>query len=248
MSGPITIGERFVKRTKILATVLLGLGLAAAGGNVSAMPGQGAPAQQANEAALTGTVVESFEAGGYTYAQIDTGSEKVWAAGPVTALEPGTEVRISTGMPMRNFHSKGLNRDFELIYFIGTFGTVEEEYKDVMAATHGQEPKAEAASVAGIAKLDGGQTIAEVMENREAFAGKPVRIRGKVVKYSPAIMGKNWIHLQDSSGSYDLTVTTTDSAKADEVVVVEGTLTLDKDFGFGYVYDTIVEDAKVSRE
>ena len=30
---------------------------------------------------------------------------------------------------------------------------------------------------------------------------KTVVVRGKVVKYTPEVLGKNWIHLRDGSGS-----------------------------------------------
>ena len=86
---------------------------------------------------------------------------------------------------------------------------------------------------------------------RAERAGKPVTLRAKVVKYSPQIMGKNWLHLQDGSGaagSNDLTVTSDVTANVGDTVLVKGPLTLDKDFGYGYKYDVILEDAKVTVE
>ena len=61
-------------------------------------------------------------------------------------------------------------------------------------------------------------------------------------------MGRNWIHLRDSSSSQDLAVTTADTAALGDVIVVEGKVGLDKDYGYGYVYPVIVEDAKVTKE
>jgi len=69
-----------------------------------------------------------------------------------------------------------------------------------------------------------------------------------VVKFSPEIMGKNWIHLQDGtgvSGANDLTVTTSATAQTGDTVTISGVLVTDKDFGYGYSYDVIVEDAEV---
>ena len=64
-------------------------------------------------------------------------------------------------------------------------------------------------------------------------------------------MNRNWVHLRDGSGAAgkdnDLTVTTSDNAAVGDVVVVKGTVRLDKDFGAGYAYPVIVEDAKVSK-
>ena len=77
-------------------------------------------------------------------------------------------------------------------------------------------------------------------------------VRGKVVKYNPDIMGRNWIHLRDGSGSRDkkdddITVTTTETAAVGEVVVVRGTVHLDRDFGAGYAYPVILEDAQITK-
>jgi len=79
-----------------------------------------------------------------------------------------------------------------------------------------------------------------------------VKVRGKIVKVARNIMGKNWIHIQDGTGSadkgnFDLTVTTKASPQPGEVVTVTGKLTKEKDFGFGYHYAVIIEDAAVEK-
>lgn len=95
------------------------------------------------------------------------------------------------------------------------------------------------------------RTVAEVYAQRAALKEKAVTIRGKVVKYNEGIMGKNWVHLRDGTGAAgkdnDLTITTGDRTAVGEVVVVKGTLRVDKDFGAGYAYPVIVEDAKISK-
>ena len=115
-------------------------------------------------------------------------------------------------------------------------------------------PASDAAPVdlTGIAKADGGKTVAEVFAEKDALAGKPVTFRGKVVKANSAIMGKTWIHVRDGSGAEgtnDLTVTTTSTApNVGDTVLVTGPVSLNKDFGMGYQYDVIVEDAQVTVE
>ena len=64
-------------------------------------------------------------------------------------------------------------------------------------------------------------------------------------------MGKNWIHIQDGTdyeGSFDLTVTSNSTVAVDDIVVVEGKVILDKDFGFGYKYDILVVQADIKAE
>ena len=115
-------------------------------------------------------------------------------------------------------------------------------------------PSAAATDVdlAGIARAEGGQTVAEIFAGKDQLAGQTVVFRGKVVKTNPNIMGKNWLHVRDGSGvegSNDLTVTTGDAApNVGDTVVVTGPVVLNKDFGMGYTYDVIIEDAQVAVE
>jgi hypothetical protein len=105
--------------------------------------------------------------------------------------------------------------------------------------------------LAGVAKAEGGLTIAEIYAGREALAGQVVTVRGKVVKLNPAIMGTNWLHIRDGSGSdgsNDLTITADALPEVGDTVLVRGTLQIDKDFGMGYQYSLIIEDAEVEVE
>jgi len=214
-----------------------------------------AHAQQSTDAnEIHGKVTEILEVSGYTYAEVDTGAGKVWGAGPTTAMKIGDMIGFSAQMPMRNFHSKALGRDFSIVYFIDRFFTGKEAATSepaAMASAHGQITQTqELKPVEGIKKVEGGNTIAEIYNQKQDLAGKTVRVRGQVSKFTPGIMGKNWLHILDSSGPDDLTVTTSDNntVAIDDVVVIEGKLELDKDFGYGYVYAVILQDASITKE
>lgn len=92
-------------------------------------------------------------------------------------------------------------------------------------------------------------TVGELFEKGRELDNQKIMVRGKVVKVSTMIMGKNWVHIQDgtgdAAGNNDLVVTTMAEPEKDSVVVVEGTLHADRDFGAGYRYDIIVEDAEI---
>ena len=214
-----------------------------------------ASAQQKTDAnEIHGKVTEILEVSGYTYAEVDTGEGKVWAAGPATPMKTGDMISFSTQMPMQNFHSKSLGRDFSIVYFIDQFITGKETATSepaAIASPHDQIKSAQTSkTVEGIKKAEGGNTIAEIYTQKQDLAGKTVRVRGQVTKFTPGIMGKNWLHILDSSGPEDLTVTTADdnTVAIDDVVVIEGKLELDKDFGYGYVYAVILQDASVTKE
>lgn len=99
---------------------------------------------------------------------------------------------------------------------------------------------------------EGAVTVEEVFANAKKLDGKMVRLRGRVMKVSRAIMGRNWIHLQDGTGdplrnSHELVATSDAEPKVGEVIVVAGKLTADKDFGAGYRYAALIEEAKVEK-
>jgi hypothetical protein len=105
-----------------------------------------------------------------------------------------------------------------------------------------------------IAKATGGNsfTVADVFGKAAGLNGKKVKIKAQVVKFSPQIMGKNWLHLQDGTGdplknTHDLVVTSAGKAEKGDIVTVEGVLAANKDFGSGYKYAVIVEDVTITR-
>jgi hypothetical protein len=208
-------------------------------------------AAQGAQGALLGPVIETMDSGGYTYVQIQTVDGLVWAAGPPTNIEVGQVVEIKESFPMTDFSSATLSRTFEQIYFCSAIVLNDVGLSD--SSSH-MQPSADAtgdAAGAEVSKADGGQTVEQVILGKDEFIGKAILIRGSVAKFTADIMGKNWIHLRDGSGSEgtnDLTITTSATAAVGDIVLIKGTLTADKDFGFGYKYDLIVEDAEVTVE
>jgi len=199
---------------------------------------------------IYGTVLETMDAGSYTYIHLDTGTKKVWAASPRTSVKRGSMVAISTHMPMTNFHSKALNRDFELIYFTDriTRDSLDDSYAAAPDPHENISGEPSSTPVKGIKKAEGGKTVAEILDQKQALAGQSVRVRGKVVKYSARVLGKNWIHIRDSSTGKDLTITTDGTVKTGDIILADGKLILDKDFGYGYVYEVLLEDSTVTVE
>ena len=217
------------------------------------------PQEMAAAGIKAGTVTETIDAAGYTYLQVDTGQETFWAAAPPTEVNVGDNVIVPPGMPMENFHSSALDRDFDVVYFVEgvqvggmTGGPAAAESGDLPsghppldAQEDGGQPIVDAGT---IEPLSGGRQIGDIMANAADLKGKTVSFRGQVVKFNSGIMGKNWLHVQDGTGEpgmNDLTVTTNDVANVGESVVVTGVVSTDRDFGFGYAYEVIVEDARV---
>lgn len=233
-----------------------------------------APAAVAPSAPLevTGSVLETMDSGGYTYLKLKTSGGEAWAAVNKAEVKKGSIVTIANPMLMENFESKTLNRKFDRIYFgslaagssAAASGTLPPGHPAVGGGAPGGPNMAaqHAAAAAGpsdvgpikVSKAPGpdGKTVAEIYAEKAALKDKKVVLHGKVVKFLPEIMGKNWIHVRDGSGSADkknddMTVTTKDTVAVGDVVTVTGTVKLDKDFGAGYAYPVMVEDAKVAK-
>lgn len=214
----------------------------------------------ATNAFISGTIVETMNSGGYSYVLLDTGSEQVWAAGPeVPGLEVGQKVSSPDGMEMKNFQAKSLEKTFETILFVGAIqpeGAAAQGGMPAMGSGSMDQPigggstVVDKAEVSGVEKLAGGYTVAEIYGQAASLANKTIKLRGNVVKFTPNIMGTNWVHIQDGTGTAetsDLTVTTSATVSAGDVVVVEGPLSVDKDFGAGYKYHVIIEGATITK-
>lgn len=261
-----------------MKTILFALALAAALLSARAQTNS-APAE---DNGFTGKVLETTNAAGYTYVLVDTGAKKSWAATTQFAVQPGDTVTVNPGMTMPNYHSRTLNRDFESVYFTGSItvtGDTAAAPVPVLPAGHppvegvsavtlpaghppiGGESATQKPAAAKPAKVDftgiqpakDGKTVQQIIEGKSKLEGKSVTVRAKVVKYNGGILGKNWLHIQDGSGSAterdnDLTVTTATEAKVGDTVLVTGKLSLNKDFGAGYKYAVILDDAQVTVE
>jgi len=244
-----------------LAVLPLAL-LAFAGCRKSTPPPPAAvPAAHPQAAAIRGVVLERLDVPNYSYLRLKSGDQEVWAAVPTSKVEKGTEVAIQDPMPMKGFESKGLGRSFDVIYF----GTLAGDKSAAPAPAptpapgafqHPGGPMTGQADPGDVkvekAKGPEARTIAELYAQKAALKGKTVLVRGKVVKYNANILGKNWIHLRDGSGSaqggdHDITVTTPDTSAVGEVITARGTITLEKDLGSGYYYPVLLEDAKLGK-
>ncbi|WP_136795620.1 MULTISPECIES: DNA-binding protein [Desulfosediminicola] len=243
------------------------------------------PKTQAQEVA--GIVLETMNAAGYTYLQVDNGSTKDWVAVPETQVQIGDHVTYNSGMEMSDFHSKTLDRTFPSIIFAGALingtdlGDVpaqpvvaavepapsKSSFADAVAreqnkATDAQDVQGEASpgSTGAIvpftdikvekATSEKGYSVEEIFAKAKELNGQTVHVRGKVVKFNPNIMGRNWVHLQDGTGNpmqntHDLVVTTSDTPDQDSIILIEGKLSANKDFGAGYKYEVIIEEARI---
>jgi DNA/RNA endonuclease YhcR with UshA esterase domain len=199
--------------------------------------------------AIRGQVLEVQNVEGYTYLRLKTRDGEVWAAVSSASVKPGAVVNIGNSMTMENFESATLKKRFDKIIF----GAIVET--GAVASAHpGAAAPLKVEKVEKVAKASGPQarTVAELVQGKAALKDKAVVLQARVVKVNNGIMGKNWWHLQDGSGtvqdsSHDVLVTTQDTAVVGDLVTVRGTVRTDVTLGAGYAFDVMVEDAKSSK-
>lgn len=192
-------------------------------------------------------VTEVLQTNSYTYLLVKENDKSQWLAIPKIVAKPGEVYYYQGGNEMRNFKSSQLNRTFESVLFLG--GVVKADGMDKKTQASGKgNAKSDNKIELSLEPVEGGVTIADLFANKAKYAGKTVKVKGKVVRFSPSIMDRNWIHLQDGTdynSKFDLVATTKSDVGVGDIVVLEGKITLDKDFGYGYFYELIMEDSKI---
>ncbi len=206
-----------------------------------------------------GTVLEVLDASPYTYLSIETDSGAVWVAVPKVNVNVGAKVSFIENMRVANFESTTLNRKFDTVIFVNAIKADSPIQKASPHNPHAHleknETKEDVATptIAPITDtVDGGFRVEEIYAKKADLKDKTIKVIGKVVKVSPAIMGKNWVHIQDGTGSgrtSDLIFTSvTELPTVGDEVIAEGKLVVDKDFGYGYFYEVIVEESTFSKK
>jgi hypothetical protein len=209
----------------------------------------------------------------YTYLHVKENNAENWLAVPAMQAKSGETYYYQGGMTMNNFESKELKRSFETVIFLEKVSAdptlLDKPAAPAMATTAENSATPATANptpadTAGYTRpapviekkevkvqpAKGGITIADLFAKKESFAGKTVKITGQVTKYTPGVMGKNWIHIQDGTESnkkFDLAVTSSEETKIGDKVTLEGKISLNKDLGYGYFFDVLMEDATIKQ-
>lgn len=208
-------------------------------------------------------VVEVIQVESYTYILARENGAEYWLAAPTIQAKKGDTLYYENGMMMTNFESKELKRTFDKILFVDrisdtpgntTSGQVtlppgHSPVAGIPAQTPATgNPKDTLKQAVKIEPAKNGVTIAAILKDPKAYEGKTITVKGKVTKYTAGVMGKNWVHIQDgtsSNGKFEIVITTLATLTEGDIVTFEGPLTLNKDLGYGYFFEVLMEDARV---
>lgn len=243
---------------------------------------QALPVEQATIPRLNvvGEVMETMDAMVYTYVRLRSAKgEEYWVAGPRKSLKVGSQLKIKDAYEVRGFKSSTLKRGFDSLWMARTLGAPdanaallpphpvksakgrdpavkEEEIAVAKAHVEIRASVSEGRVTAGtVTRATGehGRTVSEVFGQAASLAGRRVDVQGIVTKAIPKILNRNWVHIEDGTGSakgrdFDLVVTSTDLPTVGARVLVSGIVAVDRKFGAGYEYKVLVEEASISKK
>ncbi|NLP57967.1 hypothetical protein [Lutibacter sp. B1] len=193
-------------------------------------------------------VVNEFkDADMYTYINVTEEGKNYWMAIPKTEVKIGDIYYYDGGMVMKNFESKQFNKTFETITFADAVRTTEERVKTEINP-HGNSDKNTLISNVKIEKPKNGISLEELFKDKDAHSNKFIVVKGVVTKVNKEILEKNWIHIVDGTtfeNKKSLTIASTELAKVGDTVTFKGKVTLNKDFGYGYIYDILLEEGEL---
>jgi predicted heme/steroid binding protein len=196
------------------------------------------------------TVLSVEDAGGYRYLKVDENGTIRWVAISRAPVKKGDRIGYDTRTVMRNFTSKALGKTFEQIIFANelylpsspTIPTLKSALR-----SNGAKLYDDNATEDFVEKPF--YTVEEVHRWRKKLDGKKIAVKGKVYKVSKGIMKRDWVHVGDGTGSEqaltDDLVFTAQNVELERGahVIAEGKITVERNFGFGYFYDVLVEEA-----
>ncbi|SFV71317.1 NrfJ [hydrothermal vent metagenome] len=211
-----------------------------------------------------GKILEIKPAMGYKYLKIDENGKTLWVAIANAPVKIGEKIGYDKKTLMKDFKSQSLNQKFEEIYFASEVYLAEEKknFKSLKSmldlspskkdphAGMGRGMTAEPEEIPSkpFIKKDA-YSIEEIHMWRKDLKDQNIRIEATVFKVSHGIMKRDWVHLGDGSGNEkkltdDLVFTTASTGlKKGDKVIARGKVVVDKDFGYGYFYKVIIEEA-----
>lgn len=208
-------------------------------------------ASPSGDGLITAKVKTVEQVSNYTYLEIKAKGPAYWVALPSMEIAVGSVISYREGGLMKDFYSKELDRTFAEIWFLdGLEGDDPSGTGMGMMGESTQGSKVNVEKLKTNVAVEGSTSLAEIFADPAKFDGKTIVVSGEVAKYNPAIMERNWIHIQDGTefeGKYDLTVTSSEAFEVGEVVTIQGTIALNRDFGYGYSYEVLLENATAVR-
>ncbi|MBK9734496.1 MAG: hypothetical protein IPO92_05810 [Saprospiraceae bacterium] len=217
---------------------------ATSSGSTPALPASGQTADAGVHKVVANEILQSER---YTYLNVNEGNHKFWIATAKKEASKGKTYLYKGGLLKTNFESQDFKRTFDTIYLVGNIIDAAEHPGGNMDVPLGQDMAAPIKKTSGGGAPKDVVKLSELMSKKSKYDGQTITVAGNCVKVNNGIMGRNWIHIQDGTKEkgkvLELTVTSNANIEVGSEVVLKGKIVLNKDFGAGYRYDIIMEEA-----
>jgi len=195
-------------------------------------------------------VLDTLQSSRYSYLKVKEGEKEFWLATMRSNFQLNEEYSFSKGLYKTDYYSTEFDRSFDEIYLVSQlrplFSGSQKQALDQMFKGGQQAPEAGVKISEADFDREGSIKIKELIQNSENYINKEVQITAKVTKINANIMDRHWLHLKDGSfDTFDLVATSQTAVPAGHIVTLKATLHQDVDFGAGYTYNLILENAEV---
>jgi starvation-inducible outer membrane lipoprotein len=183
----------------------------------------------------------------YTYMDVTENGNRFWIAVPRQEVEKGATYMYAGGLMKKNFKSEEFDRVFETIYLVSNVTRLAAEGGSAVDRALAQQQNQQPSSApVNMSPSEGVVKLSALFANPAKYEGKVISVQGRCVKINKMIMGRNWVHLDDGSApGKDLTITTMADVPVGASATLTGAISLNVDFGAGYKYEVIMENAKL---
>lgn len=190
-------------------------------------------------------VLEHIPGQRYSYLNVEENGKAYWVATMREEFAVNESYAYNEGIEKMEYTSTELQRTFDRIILVSKLFPVSDHESHAHANSSNSATKI-APTQEKVIVPKSSTPIKKIVENSKLFKNKSVEVTGRVVKVNPGIMDRNWIHLQDDTkNEFDFVCTSNQDIPVGHTVTLKGVITLNKDFGAGYSYDIIMENATV---
>ncbi len=194
-------------------------------------------------------LIDSLQGSKYSYFLAQEEGKEFWIATMKVNFPLQAPYVFERGLYKTNYYSSEFDRNFEEIYLVSDLRPLAShrtQTGDAIDQLVRSDQAQKAVSSSASLEREGSIKIRELISNADAYVGKKVQITAKVTKINPNIMDRNWLHLKDGSfDSFDLVATSLEAVPAGHIVTLEATFAKDVNFGAGYTYDFILQNAQL---
>ncbi len=180
----------------------------------------------------------------YTYLKVTEGTRTFWVATSKMDAQIGKSYMYRGGLLKVNFESQEFKRNFDTIYLVSQVIDADRHTTQNTNISNQTTGDKKITVTAKLPEIKGAIKLNDLISNKSKYKDKVITVRGEVIKVNNGIMGKNWVHITDISGK-ELTITTNSLVEVGNGVAFKGKIAVDKDFGAGYRYELIMEEAEL---